>query len=196
MFWILPTKKPKRNLAKYPHGSVICAATQTSGKGRLGRIWSSPPNKNIYMSIVIKRNDLSPSAVNSFVQLAALSIYNSLKEMSISGLKIKWPNDVLVNGAKIAGILCEGVFKQDKMTALIIGIGLNVNMNVKDLSKIGRPATSLLVESSVPWNCLKIKNTLLEKFLCNYTLLDENKYKISELWLQAAKLKDKNVIFN
>jgi biotin-(acetyl-CoA carboxylase) ligase len=51
------------------------------------------------------------------------------------------------------------------------------------------------VESSVPWNCLKIKNTLLEKLLCNYTLLDENKYKISELWLQAAKLKDKNVIF-
>ena len=133
--------------------------------------------------------------MNSYIQIAALAIYDSLNDKNISGLRVKWPNDLLVNDSKIAGILCEGIFEQGKMTALIIGIGLNVNMEINELRKLNRPATSLLIETAVPWNCENIKNTILEKISHYYAVLIQKPTEITELWLAAAQLKNQTVLF-
>jgi BirA family transcriptional regulator, biotin operon repressor / biotin---[acetyl-CoA-carboxylase] ligase len=188
-------EEAKRNIGQYPHGAVLYTNTQTAGKGRLGRTWTSPPDKNIYMSLVIKNNALSPQCVNSYVQIASLAIYETLKKHQIQGLRIKWPNDVLVEDAKIAGILCEGIFEQNKMSALIIGTGLNVNMTYGDLKNLGRPATSLLLETSIPWNRQSLKDEILEQFEKFYDLYHHNAKEISEAWINAAQLRDKTVLF-
>ncbi|WDE97232.1 biotin--[acetyl-CoA-carboxylase] ligase [Lentisphaera profundi] len=188
-------EEAKRNIANYPHGSVLYTNTQTSGKGRLGRQWSSPPDKNIYMSLVIKNDDLSANCVNSYVQLASLAIYNSLNQKSLDELRIKWPNDLLVDQAKIAGILCEGIFEQSKMTSLIIGMGINVNMTFSELKNLGRPATSLLLETAIPWNRESLKNEILDQFKKLYTEYYDQASAISELWMNAAQLKNKTVLF-
>lgn len=188
-------EEAKRNIAQYPHGTVLYTNTQTAGKGRLGRTWTSPPDKNIYMSIVIKNDDLSPHCVNSYVQIASLAIYETLKQHQVQDLRIKWPNDVLVGDAKIAGILCEGIFEQNKMTSLIIGAGLNINMTYGDLKNLGRPATSLLLETSIPWNRSSLKEEVLGHFKSFYDLYHRNAKDISEAWINAAQVRDKTVLF-
>jgi len=188
-------EEAKRNISKYPHGSVLYTNTQTAGKGRLGRTWTSPPDKNIYMSLVIKNDKLHPDSVNAYVQIASLAIYECLKKHAIHHLRIKWPNDLLVGDAKIAGILCEGIFEQNKMTSLIIGAGINVNMTFGDLKNLGRPATSLLLETSTPWNRDSLKDEILDQFQKFYQVYQEKPEKISEAWMMGAQLEGKTVLF-
>mgnify|MGYP001288733886 CR=1 FL=1 len=141
----------KRNIFQYPHGSVVYADAQTAGKGRLNRTWMSPPNKNLYLSLILKEADVGYENLNSYVQIAALAIWKTLIDLGIAKALIKWPNDVLVDESKIAGILCESVMKKGKIEALIIGIGLNINMTKEDFLGLNRAATSIHLELGLPY---------------------------------------------
>lgn len=124
--------------------TVITAKEQTKGRGRLNRQWNSPPDLNLYTTygFFVEENLLS---LPNIPQILALSSIQFLASLGIEA-KIKWPNDLIVNDKKIAGILCE-VKLADKQRFVALGIGINVNIDEKTLKKIDKPATSILLES-------------------------------------------------
>ncbi|MBN2479987.1 MAG: biotin--[acetyl-CoA-carboxylase] ligase [Parachlamydiales bacterium] len=148
----------KKNLKSFDLKKITCivANEQLQGKGRFDRKWISPKDTNLYITFVFT---LSTKTLHltSIGHVLALSLVEVLKSYSIDS-KIKWPNDVLINNKKLAGILCEIITKKDEATAFL-GIGINVNMEEEQLKKIDKPATSLKEETSKTWN----KKELLEK---------------------------------
>ena len=123
-------------------GMVVIADVQTAGKGRIKRIWLSP-EENIALSIILYP---SVSYLPYLVMLASLAVVHSIE--AVTGLKtqIKWPNDVLINGKKVCGILSESDVRGDLVSYAIIGIGINVNIRLADLPEIASTATSLTEE--------------------------------------------------
>ena len=146
--------------------TVISAAEQTDGYGRFRHKWHSPANQNLYISFVFflekRRDDLC-----NVSQILALSTIEILNELGFQA-KIKWPNDLLLNGKKMGGLLCETTRSEDYL-AIITGLGLNVNMTDEDLKKIDRPATSLYVESQELMDQETLLKMLSHTFLKNLT---------------------------
>lgn len=105
-------------------GTVIVADIQTKGKGRKLRAWSSPKG-GLWMSIILKPN-VYPKHITKLVFISALAVVETLADFGIEG-KIKWPNDVLVDGKKICGILSEGKYSKSGVEYVILGLGINVN---------------------------------------------------------------------
>ena len=107
--------------------TVVTAASQTAGKGQMGTKWASEKGKNLTFSVFKKVSCLENDEQFYISMATSLAIYNALKGFQIPKLAIKWPNDILSENQKICGILIENVIQNSKMTAAIIGIGLNVN---------------------------------------------------------------------
>ena len=120
-------------------GTVIIAGEQTVGRGRIKRAWLSPKG-NIALSLV-----LYPSVVNlpSLIMLASLAVVHSIEAVTGLRSQVKWPNDVLVNGRKVCGILIESSVRGNIVDYAIIGIGVNVNLRLSDFPEILSTATSL-----------------------------------------------------
>jgi BirA family biotin operon repressor/biotin-[acetyl-CoA-carboxylase] ligase len=115
-----------------PEGTVVFAETQTKGKGRLGRIWFSPKYKGIYLSLIL-RPKFAPEKTPLLTLLSAVSICEAVKECLGLDAQIKWPNDILIQHKKAAGILTELNAEMDEVNFVIIGIGINVNNDKKSL---------------------------------------------------------------
>ncbi len=120
-------------------GTVIIADEQTAGRGRLRRVWLSPKG-SIALSVI-----LYPSVTNlpSLIMLASLAVVHSIETVTGLRTQIKWPNDVLINGRKVCGILIESDVRGNIVNYAIIGIGINVNLKVADFPDILSIATSL-----------------------------------------------------
>ncbi|MGC9034066.1 MAG: biotin--[acetyl-CoA-carboxylase] ligase [Thermosulfidibacteraceae bacterium] len=129
-----------------PHGTVVVAESQLSGRGRLGRRWYSPPGKNIYMSVLVN-SEISTLLGFRMTMMAGCAVCESLRSIGLPAL-IKWPNDVYVNNRKIAGILTETIVKaSSRINSFIIGIGINVNMRKEEIPPyILDKATSVFIE--------------------------------------------------
>jgi len=112
-------------------GLIVLARSQTSGKGRAGRSFISPPG-GLYMSVVL-RPKIPPAEISSLPLMAGLAVSKSISSSLMVPSQLKWPNDVLVNGKKVCGILVESSVKGEKLEYAIIGIGINVNSSLKDL---------------------------------------------------------------
>jgi BirA family transcriptional regulator, biotin operon repressor / biotin---[acetyl-CoA-carboxylase] ligase len=131
------------------HGAVVVAEAQTAGRGRLGRGWSSPPGKNLYLSAVL-RPDLPPSRAPELTLLASVALCEAVRGAGVAA-SIKWPNDLLAGGRKLAGILTEMAAEQDLVHWMVVGVGVNVNAAGEDFPEELRPtATSLLLERGTP----------------------------------------------
>jgi BirA family transcriptional regulator, biotin operon repressor / biotin---[acetyl-CoA-carboxylase] ligase len=131
-------------------GTVILADFQSGGKGRLGRVWSSPQGVNLYASVVL-RPAVMPYEAAQLTFLSVVAVARSIE--LVAGLKpeIKWPNDVLINGHKIAGLLNEMSSETDRVNFIILGIGVNLNMAGEQFpADLRQPATSLLLELGRP----------------------------------------------
>jgi BirA family transcriptional regulator, biotin operon repressor / biotin---[acetyl-CoA-carboxylase] ligase len=116
--------------------TVVSAKTQTKGKGQMGEKWFSEPNKNLIISILIKNSTPNIEAIFSLNVTVAVSIIEALEKMKINSLHIKWPNDIMADNKKIAGILIENTIKKNGEIESIVGIGLNVNQtNFENLPK-------------------------------------------------------------
>lgn len=109
-----------------PEGTVVVADQQTAGRGRLGRHWSSPAGVNLYCSIVL-RPALSPREVAQLTLLTGLVLARTVTGMGVAGVEIKWPNDLLLNGRKLAGILTEARVDSSGVQYVVVGIGINLN---------------------------------------------------------------------
>ncbi len=109
------------------HGTVVAAGEQTAGRGRMKRRWFSPPGTNLYFSLLL-RPDITPAKAPQLALISAAALLNVLKNL-FPGLHptVKWPNDILLQGRKLAGILCEMQTKGNILNRVIVGIGLNVN---------------------------------------------------------------------
>lgn len=133
----------KKHYSELDDLDIVDALHQSAGKGRMARVWEDSSGENLLFSLLIKDKNLFPE-FGSLSLLAASSIMSTLKGLGLSSVSVKWPNDVMVNGKKICGILLESVSLGSEMQALIIGIGLNVNQNEFE----GLPnATSVYLEA-------------------------------------------------
>jgi BirA family biotin operon repressor/biotin-[acetyl-CoA-carboxylase] ligase len=137
-----------------PHGMTFVAESQRSGRGRRGRTWHSPPEGNIYCSIILAPGrDLSAShhALSWTPLASALAVADGLARCGGLRANVKWPNDVLVNDKKIGGILCEQAVAWNKQPAIIVGIGLNINGQPTAMPvDVRARATSLAAELQQP----------------------------------------------
>ncbi len=107
-------------------GAVVVADEQVSGRGRRGRGWSTPPGTAIAMSVILRPDiDVLPQ----ITMLGALAIAEMLDELGLADVAIKWPNDVLLNGRKVSGVLPEAVWEGDKLSGVSLGMGINVRVD-------------------------------------------------------------------
>ncbi len=127
------------------HGTVVVADAQTAGKGRRGRGWESPAGENIYMSILL-RPDCVPDKAPMLTLVMAYSVAQALKKWGFLDVQIKWPNDLILSGKKICGILTEMRLKGMEIDYVVVGVGINVNTN-EFPKEIKDTATSLYMES-------------------------------------------------
>ena len=129
-----------------PEGTVVLADCQTGGKGRLGRSWLSPPGVNFYGSVVL-RPALVPRKAAQVTFITSLAAARALRESFSVEAQVKWPNDILLNGKKIGGVLNELCVFQEKINYLVLGLGVNLNMTGDQLPERGVfPATSVMLE--------------------------------------------------
>jgi len=129
--WLAETDSTQRvarelGRAGAPEGTVVIAEAQTAGRGRLGRTWHSPRGVNLYCSIVL-RPPLSPAAVPQVALVAGVAAAAALAETPGLAPRLKWPNDVLIEGRKVAGILTEMEAEVERVHHVILGIGVNLN---------------------------------------------------------------------
>ena len=152
-----------RRLADHPpeQGLIVLADSQTDGKGRLGRTWHSAPGTGIYISTLIRPN-LPPEQLPILTLMAGLATVKAVNEFTSNRAQLKWPNDLLLNGKKIAGILCE--YYPKNIPAVIIGIGINVNQT-QFPTEIKEIATSLKLETGEEIN----RTALIKQLIPNWT---------------------------
>lgn len=131
------------------HGEVVVAEGQTAGRGRRGRSWASPARKNLYFSVVL-RPDLPPARAPELTLVASVALCDALRQAGVRA-GIKWPNDLLASGRKIAGILTELAAEPDRVQWVVLGAGVNVNSRREDFPPEFRAeATSVLLERGEP----------------------------------------------
>lgn len=160
----------KKNAATLDSNQLTCvtALEQTSGRGRFFRKWLSPKGQNIYATLYFCLPRECPYIIN-LGQILSLSSIAVLKKKEFSP-QIKWPNDILLDGKKVAGILCETIFFEDRI-GVILGIGINVNMSQELLETIDQPATSLAQLSGQTWTLEQILEPVLKQFLKDLDIL-------------------------
>ncbi|MFH1858338.1 MAG: biotin--[acetyl-CoA-carboxylase] ligase [Candidatus Omnitrophota bacterium] len=163
-------------------GTVVVSEGQSRGKGRLGRTWTSPKGKGIYLSLIL-RPALPPQAIPKLTLLAALSAARAIQKSSGLTPEIRWPNDILLNGKKISGVLTEMSAEQDTVHFVIVGIGVNVNTPAEFLPKEG---TSLKIETGEVSSRVRLAQALLESFDILYG--DFKKGKTEEALEECRKL--------
>ncbi|HHU64142.1 MAG TPA: biotin--[acetyl-CoA-carboxylase] ligase [Clostridiales bacterium] len=128
-------------------GTVVIADSQTDGKGRMGRHWISPPAGGLWMSIIL-RPDIKPNNVACLTLVIGLAICKALRKLTHLDIGLKWPNDLVINGRKVCGILMELSAEVDRVNYIIAGIGLNVNFKSRHFpGELRSTATSLYIES-------------------------------------------------
>jgi BirA family biotin operon repressor/biotin-[acetyl-CoA-carboxylase] ligase len=147
---------------KVADGTVIISESQTAGKGRRGRPWHSEQENGLYFSLVL-RPRVPPGFAPLFTLGTAVAIHNAIERNTGLQVDIKWPNDLLVDGKKVCGILAEMQAEFDRVNSLIIGVGLNVNHS-EFPADIGGSATSLRMVSGRNHSRIEILVEFLEEF--------------------------------
>ena len=140
---VASTQELARELARggTPHGTIVVAGIQEGGRGRLGRYWGSPRG-GLWMSLVL-RPSLVAGLASRITQAAAVGVAGALWEIGVEA-RIKWPNDLLVGGKKICGILAEsGVGPDGRLDYAVLGIGMNANLDPADLGVTDREVTTI-----------------------------------------------------
>ena len=166
----------------------ILAQHQTKGRGRRGRPWADPVGNFSASHLMFPDEPLKDVALNSFI--AALSLYEALRVVAPSdGYALKWPNDVLLNGTKIAGILLESSGQRDKVDWLVIGIGVNLALapDVTDVEPRATPPSSIAAQLGNTPDAEELLSILAINFAVNRKLyLDMGFPTIRRLWLRHA----------
>lgn len=167
----------KSNLHDLEDRTVVHALEQTSGRGRLQRKWVDLGGENLFMTFVLKPSDTFNEIYSNITQYLSVVLCDLLEEYGVSA-EIKWPNDVQINGKKIAGILSETVMQGNKFQGLVLGIGVNLNAEKTALAAVpDKVITSLNLEINSHVNLDEFRCRLVEKFFAAYDEFLENGFE-------------------
>jgi BirA family biotin operon repressor/biotin-[acetyl-CoA-carboxylase] ligase len=146
-------------------GTLVIAEQQTSGRGRMGRKWVSPPGKGVWMSLVLRPN-LPLQFASQLTLLTAVALCRALKTLAAPlEIGIKWPNDLLISGKKISGILLESTAEEERLKYVIAGIGISVNLEPEDYeAELRDIATSLRIELGRPLDRTEVIASFIREF--------------------------------
>ena len=150
-----------------PHGTLAVADRQTAGRGRRGRTWESPGGSCIYMSILL-RPDLAPEKAPMLTLVMACGVAEGIMDCADVKVQIKWPNDIIVSGKKLAGILTEMSAQVDYINHVTVGVGINVN--VQNFPEEIQTATSLLSETGTQTKRAPVIAAVMKHFEENYKI--------------------------
>jgi BirA family transcriptional regulator, biotin operon repressor / biotin---[acetyl-CoA-carboxylase] ligase len=175
-------------------GSAIIADCQESGKGRLGRTWWSPPESNIYMSIILKPR-LDASHMTLITIMSAVACTHAIRQTTGLNITIKWPNDLIVSDKKMGGILTELKLRKG-ITRAVVGIGINVNIDADQFpGDIRETATSVKIEKGTTVEREDIITAILNEVDRWYTLLQKNgKNLLLEEWKRLTSTLGKKIM--
>ena len=172
-----------------PHGTVVIAEEQTAGRGRLGRKWYSEKSSGIYTSIIL-RPPLAPAAAPILTLLGGVAVHHAVRAATGLSGDIRWPNDLLLNGKKVCGILTEMRAEVDRLHMVVLGIGINVNQ-ISMPDEIREIATSLALEGGRQYSRLQILAELLRDVERYYHMfLQEGSAAIVREWSAASSYAD------
>lgn len=174
----------------FPDGTVIIADEQLKGKGRLGREWVSPKGKGIWMTIMLKPG-INPSHAAKVTLLAACAVNKAISETCGIDTRIKWPNDIVCNGKKLCGILAEMGAELDEINYLIVGIGINVNIDKDEFpQELHSIATSIKIEKGMDIS----RKTLVVNILNNFEAYYKTFLKTGSIAGFIPEYKEKSAI--
>jgi len=177
-----------------PEGTVVIAEAQTAGKGRLGRHWESPPGVNLYCSVIL-RPPMSPVRAPQLTFVSAVAVARAIEQITKLQPTIKWPNDILLNGQKVAGLLNEMSAETDTIHCVVLGIGVNINMRREQFPPdLRQPATSLFLENGACVNRVDVTRALLTALDLIYDdYLRHGFSVIREEWLSRSTVQGRRV---
>ena len=167
------------------NGTVIAAKEQTAGRGRNSRIWSQAPGQDIAMSIFMNL-DICPMKILPLPLIMGLAVKQILENYGVHA-RLKWPNDLLVMGHKICGILMETQTAPDKTLDVIVGIGLNVNMTEDQAGQIDKPATSMRIVTGEKFDVTEVLENMVASV--NYYVncwLEKGFEELRKQWLVST----------
>lgn len=175
-------------------GSLVITEEQTEGRGRMGRSWHSPSQSGIWMSLIL-RPPIPLTSAPHLTLLASVAVTRSLKRETGLPIWIKWPNDLLINGKKICGILTELRGEQDQIHYIVMGIGINVNVSLEQWpQELTGIATSLEIEGKKSYSRPKLIASILRELEGLYLgYLEQGFEPIRILWEEAAGMIGKQV---
>jgi len=173
-----------------PEGTVVCAESQTKGRGRLGRVWTSPKAKGLYFSFILRPN-LPLHQLAQLTLMSAVALAEAIENISTLKPQIKWPNDILIENHKLAGILTELRAESDQVKFIVVGIGLNVNASVNQLVP---GATSLKIAAGNSFNRNEVFQAVLRSLDKWYAKILKQEFKqVMTEWKQRSATLNKRV---
>ncbi len=177
---------------------TVIAGKQTGGRGRLGRSWESPAEKGIYISVVLKP-DMAPAESPILTFAAAVAVVDAIR--AATGIKagIKWPNDVIIDGKKVCGILLEMSSEADKVNYIIVGIGVNYSQGMEDFPpELKDKAVSLkIAAANSGFSRLSVIKAILSELDSVLKLVQDGLYnEILDAWREYSVTLGREVAFN
>lgn len=145
-----------------PHGTVVVADRQESGRGRLGRVWTSPAGCGLWMSMILKPS-FAASQASMVTIVTAMAVMDAIEEVSGVQVQIKWPNDLVIQGKKVCGILTEMGMEEGRISFIVPGIGINVN-NISFPKELGEKAISLIMLTGKKVNRARLAGAVCRNF--------------------------------
>ncbi|HEX7655044.1 MAG TPA: biotin--[acetyl-CoA-carboxylase] ligase [Verrucomicrobiae bacterium] len=175
-------------------GVVVFAESQTKGRGRLGRKWMSPPRQGLWFSVLL-RPVLHPQETTQLTVISATALRRAIIKVCQLQPDIKWPNDLLLNGRKVAGILTEMSAEMDRVRHVILGIGLDVNQDAAGFPpELRTIATSLKQEAGTPFCRADLATAIIRELDADYARICAGRFaEVADEWEAACVTIGKNV---
>ncbi len=175
-------------------GAVVFAESQTRGRGRLGRKWISPTRKGLWFSVLL-RPSVNPQETTQLTVASATALRRAIKTVTGLSAEIKWPNDLLLGGKKVEGILTEMSAEVDRVRHIILGIGVDVNQDANEFpAELRGIATSLKIEAGEAISRAGLATEMLRELDADYTRIGAGKFpQLADEWEAGCATIGKNV---
>jgi len=187
---VASTQDVLRDLAEAgaPEGTLVVAEQQNRGRGRMGRSWVSPPGKGIWMSLLLRPN-VPLLQTPQLTLLAAVALNRAIERVTGLDIGIKWPNDLLIDGRKISGILLESATEDERIRYVVVGMGISVNLEETDYpEEVAAKAVSLRMASGRVLDRIELIAEILKEFEELYSVFNASGFEPIRLLWEARSI--------